>query len=122
MYSSFYAFILLSHLTFLGVSSLKFFSNLSFRTSPRHWKSNLLYILHDNDFQPEPSTDGLQSDNHIRKIPDLASIRKMSMQSERSDSSKRYCIRSGGYPNDSVKENVYLFLWACAAQNIRKDI
>lgn len=54
----------------------------------------------------------------IREVPSLSAIQKLAKQTEKTVDSLSYCQYSGGYPNESIKESVYLKLWACLTHEL----
>jgi hypothetical protein len=59
-----------------------------------------------------------ESPINIREVPSLSEIQKLAKQTEKTVDSLSYCQYSGGYPNESVKESVYLKLWACLTHEL----
>lgn len=68
---------------------------------------------------PIVSVDNVEeSPINIREVPSLSNIQKLAKQTEKTVDSVSYCLYSGGYPNESIKESVYLNLWACLTHEL----
>lgn len=55
---------------------------------------------------------------NIRPIPSLSDIETLTLKSENSPQTINFSQFSGGYPDPSVRDSVYLNLWACLTHEI----
>jgi len=82
----------------------------SFRLFSTLYKENCSKDRTLNIFQK----DKLESSPiNIRSVPSLTEIEELAKSSTNNEKSASYCQLSGGYPDPSVKESVYLNIWAC---------
>ena len=57
----------------------------------------------------------------VKKIPELNSIRHAANSISRSKASKDFCQKSGGYPNNEVKDSIYTVLMAYSSRAITQS-
>ena len=113
-----YALIFTSYMSFMPVYSLKF------RRFPSNRESfELLYrddsITIDKTLDRAPYDILEESPISIRAVPSISEIERLARRTRQSDFSKLYSQSSGGYPDPSVKESVYLNLWACLTHEMK---
>ena len=57
----------------------------------------------------------------IKKIPDLNSIRQAANACSRTDESREFCSKTGGYPSHKVKDSIYTVLMAYSSRAITRS-
>ena len=53
----------------------------------------------------------------VINVPELQAIKTSISETKRSQQSKEFCIRSGGYPNNDIKYTMYKYIAASAIHN-----
>lgn len=54
-------------------------------------------------------------------VPTVSELNNAVRRSRRTESSKDFCMKSGGYPDKDVKEGVYLLVWSMLTKNLELE-
>ena len=75
------------------------------------------YLISDdsNDSNDSSSNDRSKYVHKVIDVPKLEHIKTTIMNSKRTQQSKEFCIRSGGYPDNDIKDDIYKYLLASAS-------
>ena len=75
------------------------------------------YLISDdsNDSNDSSSNDRSKYVHKVIDVPKLENIKTTIMNSKRTQQSKEFCIRSGGYPDNDIKDDIYKYLLASAS-------
>lgn len=66
----------------------------------------------NNNINNNKDNANSQLTHHVIEVPRLEDIKATINSSKRTQQSKEFCIRSGGYPDNNIKNDMYNFLLA----------
>jgi len=72
------------------------------------------YLISDDSNDSSSSNDRSKYVHKVIDVPKLENIKTTIMNSKRTQQSKEFCIRSGGYPDNDIKDDIYKYLLASA--------
>lgn len=80
----------------------------------------------DQDLESEKSRQKIvkfeQCPMKVTKVSSLSKIIEAAKTTERTVSSKEFCVRSGGYPDRGVRNDIYLHLLASVTYQLENEI
>jgi len=70
------------------------------------------YLITDDNKTNNKNDDNSHLTHHVIDVPSLNEIKATIASSKRTKKSKEFCVRTGGYPDNNIKANIYNYILA----------